>query len=124
MKLLVGFFLLFYSTIFSFAAEKSANTLSELNSQIRACLIIPPAPEGGDMTLLFSIKRDGQVLGKPRIVFAKQLVAPKNQAQFIGSVLAALEACFPLKITESLGAAIAGRPFRYRITQPAHETGV
>ena len=106
------------------AETTPANTLKEFNAQLNACLKIPRAPEGGDMTILLSIKRDGSLYGKPRVVFAKQLIAPQDQADFMGSVIYAIKNCFPLKITDTLGAAIAGRPFRFRVTQQARETEI
>lgn len=106
------------------AAEAPANTLGELNNQIHACLKIPSTPEGGDMTLLFSIKRDGSLLGKPRIVFIKNQIIPRYLAQFINAISEAMKGCFPLKITEGLGSILAGKPIRYRITQSPDDKSI
>jgi hypothetical protein len=110
------------NTVVFAGAANPANSLEELYQQINSCVKIPQTTEGGDVTIRFSLKRDGSVFGKPRITYAKNLAAMSNQVEFLGSVLQALQNCTPLKITNGLGSAIAGKPLMFRITQKPKQT--
>lgn len=88
--------------------------LADIGPAIHACWKPPSDASGMELTLVFSLDRSGAVLGKPRISYSKLLGDPEQQRRFVASVLAALSACTPLRITDSLGAAIAGRPFAMR----------
>ena len=48
-----------------------ANTLRELNAAIGECLKVPAGLPGSEIKILFSLKRDGSLLGTPRITHAK-----------------------------------------------------
>jgi hypothetical protein len=63
-----------------------------------------------EVTLVFSFKRNGEILGKPRISFAKLRGDLDLQKQFVASTLKAVAACTPLRVSAALGGAIAGRP--------------
>jgi hypothetical protein len=68
-----------------------------------------------EVTVLLTIKRDGSLLGQPRITHSRLLGGESSQKDYLASVLGALASCFPRQITDGLGGAIAGRPLRYRI---------
>ncbi len=85
--------------------------LADVGPAIRACWRPPAASAGMELTLVFSFKRSGEILGAPRISFAKLHGDQEMQKQFVASALNALGACTPLKLTTALGAAMAGRPF-------------
>ena len=84
---------------------------------IRACWR-PPAsgegPTGMELTVRLSLKRSGEVLGRPRITYYKAAGDKDFQDRFSRSVLVAFERCTPLPLTSALGSAIAGRPFTFR----------
>ena len=44
-----------------------ANSLPELYAELLACLNMPPAAKGSEITIIFSINRDGSLLGRPRV---------------------------------------------------------
>jgi hypothetical protein len=97
------------------------NRPSEIGAAIYACWKPPAGSESMALTLVFSFKQNGEILGKPRVSFAKLQGDEDRQRQFVASAFNALKACTPLKLTAPLGGAIAGRPFalRFKVTTPS-----
>ena len=98
------------------AAEAApANTLQELWAKIGECLGPVNAPPTSSFTVLFTLKRDGSLQGKPRIAYSNLSGDPGDEKRFVLDALAALENCLPFEITDGLGGAIAGRPIALKI---------
>lgn len=91
--------------------DKVLDRYSQIGPAIFACWRPPAASAGMEITVVFSFKRDGEILGKPRISFSKLLGDHDLQKTFVASALKAISDCTPLKFTSALGGAIAGRPF-------------
>jgi hypothetical protein len=91
-----------------------ANTLQELFSQLDNCLVVPNGAAGSELTVVFSLRRDGSLLGRPRISFAKLQGSATEQRAFAEGVASAFNKCLPASITDGLGGAIAGRPLTMR----------
>jgi hypothetical protein len=66
------------------------------------------------MTVRFSFKRDGGIIAAPRLTFATVGVSADTRAAYLKAISASLDACVPLKFTDSLGGALAGRPIAIR----------
>jgi hypothetical protein len=99
-----------------------ANTLMELRRQFGGCLARKPlGPAGSQVTITFMTKRDGSIFGKPRITFSHLEGDADARQRFIDDVERAVDACLPLKVTMSLGDAIAGRPFFITLGRPKPE---
>lgn len=83
---------------------------------IQACWRRPVGSgfSGQEITLRISFKRNGEVLGQPRITYYRPGTEKDQREPFTRSVREAFERCTPLPLTESLGAAIAGRIFAFR----------
>jgi hypothetical protein len=97
------------------AAEAApANTLQELWAQLGECLQTAEGAEGLDLTIVFSLKRDGGLLGKPRITHSKPL-SDADLRRAAVSLERAMDKCLPASITDALGGAIAGRPLALRV---------
>lgn len=103
-------------------ARPPLNTLQEIGPALTACWTPPSETQSFGVTVRLSFKRTGEVLGKPAITFSKFSGDVADQRRIVGSILMALAACAPLSLTESLGAAIAGRIFTLRFTPPARKT--
>jgi hypothetical protein len=107
------------------AQSAPANTLHDLFMALNACVLkAPPGVAGSEITIVFSLKRDGSLLGKPRISHAKLLGDPDAQRSFAAGALAAFGQCLPVDVTVGLGGAIAGRPLSFRIVSRARETDI
>jgi hypothetical protein len=88
-----------------------ANTLTDIRRQFSACLESTPIDKGSVITITFAMKRDGSLLGKPRISYSHFNGDVEARRRFVEEVNYALDSCLPLKITPALGAAIAGQMF-------------
>jgi hypothetical protein len=100
------------------AQAEPADTLPELWRALGACSRVsgvPAAAAGSEVTVLFSLKRDGGLLGQPRITHSHLTGGPDDQRAFVSAALSGIARCLPVPITPGLGGAIAGRPFRLRI---------
>jgi hypothetical protein len=105
------------------AAEESRrhdgriNTLRELFAELRACWR-PPVVEhmrsGMDLSVRFSFKRDGNILGEPRFTYVSRAATAAQRDVYRQAVLDSLTACAPLPFTAGLGGAVAGRPIVVR----------
>lgn len=100
-----------------------ANTLHDLWQALSACARraqVAPEVGGSEVTVLFTLRRDGSLQGKPRITYSRLIGSNVDQQAFVAASLSAMASCFPLPITEGLGGAIAGRPIRFRLVSGVH----
>ncbi len=83
---------------------------------IQACWRPPSGSgfSGQELTLRLSFKRNGELLGQPRITYYKAGTEAEQREPFTRSVREAFERCTPLPFTQGLGSAVAGRPFVFR----------
>ncbi|HTR11708.1 MAG TPA: hypothetical protein VMI72_00285 [Roseiarcus sp.] len=103
------------------ALPAPANTLQELFAQLDACLTGVKGAAGSELTVVFSLRRDGSLVGKPRISFARLTGSQAEKRDFAHGIATAFDHCLPARITDSLGGAIAGRllSMRFIIRPPA-----
>ncbi|MCJ2012526.1 hypothetical protein MKK53_08340 [Methylobacterium sp. J-076] len=99
-------------------AEAPADTLAALYPALAACWTAPHLTgkvQGPDVevTARLSLRRDGSLIGPPRITYATG-VAGGDRPALTRATLAALRSCTPARITPGLGRAIAGRPVALR----------
>ena len=88
-----------------------ANTLMDIRGQFGARLEGTPIETGSVITITFAMKRDGSLLGTPRISYSHFNGDVVASRRFVEDVHHALNSCLPLNITPALGAAIAGQIF-------------
>ena len=97
--------------------DHDLNTIGDLFAALRSCWS-PPAPdaarEGMQISVRFSFKKSGGLIGPPRLTFATAGVPADTRATYLKAVDTSLDACMPLKLTDALGGAIAGRPIMVR----------
>jgi hypothetical protein len=85
------------------------NSISDMAEAIYACWQPPLGTDGMALTLRFSLRRDGTLIGKPRATFSKLGQDDRLNKAFVASVLEALDKALPVPFSESMGGAIAGR---------------
>jgi hypothetical protein len=110
--------LLALAIISTSACAEPANTLPELWRALGSCTRVrnvPAAASGSEVTVLFSLKRDGSLNGQPRVTHSHLTGGPDDQRAFVAAALSEIARCLPVSITSGLGGAIAGRPFRLRL---------
>jgi hypothetical protein len=107
--------------------DHDLNTIGDLFAALRSCWSPPPedaAREGMQMSVRFSFKRSGEMIATPRVTFATTGVPADTRATYLKAINASLDACLPLKFTDGLGGALAGRPIaiRYVDNRPLGKT--
>jgi hypothetical protein len=90
--------------------------LSQVLPYIATCWVTPAGSgySGQEVTVNVSFRRDGSVIGKPRITYYREGTQKDRREDFVRSVLKAFEDCTPVPFTSGLGAANAGRIFSFR----------
>lgn len=98
-------------------APRGIDTLKELYPALAACWEVPAGLsrfERTEITARFALRRDGSVIGTPRVTFATQDPDSRARAVLTQATLEAIRRCTPAKVTPALGGAIAGRPIALR----------
>jgi hypothetical protein len=96
------------------------NTLADLFSALGGCWDPPQkdkAQAGVQMSVRLSFKRNGEILGAPRWTYITPGTVEEVRKTYRSGVLAALERCTPLPLTNGLGGALAGRPIAIRFIE-------
>jgi len=99
-------------------------SLKELYARLGQCLQQPNTSTPSDLTVVFSLKRDGSLLGRPRITHSQLGGDEAQQEAFVRSVLSDLSRCLPLRLSDGLGGAVAGRPLILHIQNKAASVGI
>ena len=97
--------------------DHDLDTIGDLFAALRSCWTPPPADtarEGMQMSVRFSFKRSGEMVGPPRMTFATEGAPADLRATYLKAINASLDACMPLKFTGGLGGSLAGRPIAIR----------
>jgi hypothetical protein len=97
--------------------DHDLDTIGDLFAMLRSCWSPPPADaarEGMQMSVRFSFKRSGEIIGAPRVTYATAGIPAGIRDTYLKAINASLEACIPLKFTGGLGGALAGRPIAIR----------
>lgn len=92
------------------------NTIKEMSDAIYACWKPPPGTAGMSLTLRFSLRRNGTLIGQPRATYSDLGTDPLLSRAFVASILKALDEALPLPFSDSMGGAIAGRMLAPRFT--------
>src|SRR3954470_24882707 len=97
--------------------DHELDNITDLFAALRSCWSPPPedaAREGMQMSVRFSFKRSGEMVASPRVTFATPGVSDDTRATYLKAINVSLDGCLPLKFTDGLGGALAGRPIAIR----------
>jgi len=97
--------------------DRDLNTLDDLFMALRACWTPPPpdeASEGAEISVRFSLKRDGGLIGPPRIIYTGDRATKEIRDTYFKSITASLDGCVPFAFTKGFSNAIVGRPITIR----------
>ena len=97
--------------------KKPVNTIAEVFAALEACWVPPTlaqARAGMQITVMVSFKRSGELLGKPRITYETPEASDDERLAYRLAMAEALRRCTPLRFTDALGNALAGRPLTLR----------
>ena len=93
------------------------DTLRALYPALAACWRAPDGLAGlerTEITTRFSLRRDGSLIGTPRVTFSSLPNDTRARTILTDATLAAIRRYTPVEVTPGLGAAIAGRPLALR----------
>jgi hypothetical protein len=97
--------------------DHDLDSIGDLFAALRSCWSPPAeqaAREGMQMSVRFSFKRSGEMIATPRVTFATSGAPAEARATYLKAINDSLGACLPLKFTDGLGDALAGRPIAIR----------
>ena len=97
--------------------DHDLDNIGDLFAELRSCWSPPPADtarEGMQMSVRFSFNKSGGMIGPPRMTFATAGVPADTRATYLKAINTSLDACLPLKFSDGLGGALAGRPIAIR----------
>jgi hypothetical protein len=97
--------------------DHDLDNIGDLFAALRSCWSPPAedaAREGMQMSVRFSFKKSGEMIAAPRLTFATSGVSADTRTTYLNAINASLNACLPLKFTDGLGGALAGRPIAIR----------
>ena len=97
--------------------DHDLDNIGDLFATLRSCWSPPPedsAREGMQMSIRFSFKRTGEMIATPRVTFATAGASADTRTTYLKAITSSLDACLPLKFTDGLGGALAGRPIAIR----------
>ena len=99
------------------AQEEGVSDLATMSARLKRCWQSPALPSGNigmEITVQFTLKRDGNLLGHPRITYETRSATDDERIIYRTAVMQALQRCVPMPFTHGMGDAIAGRPFTIR----------
>ena len=82
------------------------------------CWTPPTGSDGMQLTVRFSVKRTGELIGAPRVTYSRLRGSAEEQRLFRDSVLAAVQSCTPLPLSQAFGEVMAGKPLSVRFIAP------
>lgn len=92
-------------------------TLRAIFPALAACWRPPDGLRGleqAEVTLRLSLRRDGTVVGEPRVTYATAPAQSRAYQLLAEAGLDSIRHCTPVPLTPGLGAAVAGRPLAIR----------
>jgi hypothetical protein len=119
-KLLTGFAatLLLMASISKVQAQSGqVDNFKEAFARLRTCWRPPPPSRANpdvEITVIVSFKRDGNILGRPKITYESENATDNDRIEYRIAVMETLQRCTPMPFTDAMGGAVAGRPFAIR----------
>jgi hypothetical protein len=98
-------------------SDHPVDTIADMFAALRACWQPPEDDEarsGMQMSVRFAFKRDGEIIGEPRVTYTTPGVGDETRQVYRRAITQALERCAPLPFSAGMGGAIAGRPIAIR----------
>ena len=92
-------------------AVVALTTMNQVGKAVLACWEPPAGVKNSSVTLSFSFKRDGSLIGPPRSTAIDVDGDESTRKQFIAAAIDAVEQCTPVKFSSDLAQGIPGQVF-------------
>lgn len=92
-------------------AEKPAATMRDVQTHFKNCLQPFHAADGSQITVYFSVKRNGQIFGRPRAVWFGGKASNQDQKNILSNFLHAFKSCMPLQLNARMADGIPGKVY-------------
>jgi hypothetical protein len=99
------------------ADDRKLDSIRDMFAALRACWVPPAKDEarhGMEYTIRFAFKRDGEMVAPPRMTYASHDAPAAVRDTYRDSIDAALHRCTPLRFSDGMAGAVAGRPIAIR----------
>jgi hypothetical protein len=99
------------------SSDAPIDSIHDLFTVLRACWEPPAreqAQEGVQMSVRFSFKRTGEIVGPPFVTYTTPGTKPDTKQVYRRAINTAIERCVPLRFSKTFAAAIAGQPISIR----------
>ena len=83
-------------------------TMDDVGSALQSCWKPPSGFVDASVTLSFSLKRDGSLIGPPKAAAISVKGNDQDRKAFVGAAIKAVESCVPLELAPALANGIAG----------------
>lgn len=97
---------------------KQLETMDDVGAALEACWTPPAGTGNGSVTLSFSFKRDGSLIGPPRPTAIDVEGDEQARKAFVDAAIAAVQGCVPLEIAPALAGTIAGTVYTMEFRSP------
>jgi hypothetical protein len=91
--------------------EKPATNMRDVQSHFRGCLQPFHEADESQIDLYFSVKRNGQVFGRPREVWFGSEVSVQDRERILSDFARAFESCMPLQLNNLMAESIPGKVY-------------
>ena len=100
------------------AGAEALNTMNEVGSALQTCWTPPANSDSSSVTLSFSFKRDGTLIGPPKPTAIKVSGDEKARDDYVKAAIDALNSCLPLSFSPKLAQGVAGSVFTLQFNSP------
>ena len=104
-------------------APDRVDSIKQVIEKLATCWRPPPPSQANpdiEITVIVSFKRDGTILGHPKITYESEQATDNDRLAYRIAVMEALQRCTPMPFTEAMAGAVAGHPFavKFRNRKP------
>ena len=102
------------SVVSAQTAPDQVDNIKQVFAKLGTCWRSPPPSQANpsiEITVIVSFRRDGTILGHPKITYESEQATDHDRLIYRIAVMEALQRCTPMPFTEAMAGAVAGRPF-------------
>jgi hypothetical protein len=95
-------------------APGQVDNIKDVIAKLGTCWRPPPPSRANpdvEITVIVSFRRDGSILGHPKITYESDGATDNDRLMYRIAVMETLQRCTPMPFTEAMAGAVAGRPF-------------